>query len=63
LRKPPHPGVPSLVPSSPHGLPEADSPPPGDPDLAHIVAAWSRLPKAIKAGILAMVQAAGGSDA
>jgi hypothetical protein len=32
------------------------------PDLARVVAAWDRLPEAIKAGILALVQA-GGSDA
>jgi len=30
------------------------------PDLARVVAAWDRLPEAIKAGILALVQAAGG---
>ena len=29
-----------------------------DPDLAAVVAAWSELPEAIKAGILAMVKAA-----
>jgi hypothetical protein len=29
-----------------------------DPDLGAIVAAWSELPEAIKAGILAMVKAA-----
>jgi hypothetical protein len=32
-------------------------------DLARVVAAWDRLPEAIKAGILALVQAAGGRDA
>jgi hypothetical protein len=31
---------------------------PQDPDLAAVVDAWSRLPEAIKAGILAMVKAA-----
>jgi hypothetical protein len=29
-----------------------------DPDLAAVVAAWVRLPAAVKAGIVAMVQAA-----
>lgn len=32
-------------------------------DLAHIIAVWHRLSQAMRAGILAMVQAAGGSDA
>ena len=32
------------------------------PDLAHVVAAWDRLPKAIKVGVLALVQAAGGTN-
>ena len=32
-----------------------------DPDLAAIVAAWSELPEAIRAGIVAMVKAASGS--
>src|SRR5262249_45004745 len=31
---------------------------PADPDLAAVVAAWDRLPEAVKAGIVAMVQAA-----
>ena len=31
---------------------------PDDPDLAAVVSAWSDLPKAIKAGIVAMVKAA-----
>jgi hypothetical protein len=31
-----------------------------DPDLAAVVAAWTNLPPAIKAGILAMVGASGG---
>ena len=30
-----------------------------DPDLATVMAAWHKLPEAIKAGILAMVRAAG----
>jgi hypothetical protein len=33
-----------------------------DPDLAAVVAAWPELPEAIKAGILAMVKAAAGSE-
>ncbi len=44
--------VPVRVPS----LPEPQFP----PDLARVVATWDRLPEAIKAGILALVQAAGG---
>ena len=31
-----------------------------DPDLAAVVAAWTELPKAIRAGIVAMVKAASG---
>jgi hypothetical protein len=31
---------------------------PANPDLAAVVAAWDRLPAAVKAGIVAMVQAA-----
>jgi hypothetical protein len=31
---------------------------PADPELAAVVAAWDRLPAAVKAGIVAMVQAA-----
>jgi hypothetical protein len=31
------------------------------PDLARVVAAWHRLPDAIKVGVLALIQAAGGS--
>ena len=33
---------------------------PADPDLAAVVAAWDRLPEAVRAGIVAMVRAAGG---
>ena len=43
--------VPAVVSSSP----ELQFP----PDLARVVAAWDRLPEAIKAGILALVHAAG----
>jgi len=51
-----------LVPTSPGVL--ADDTPlvPADPDMARVVDAWPRLSKAIKAGILALVQAAGGPD-
>jgi hypothetical protein len=31
-----------------------------DPDLASVVNAWDRLPEAVRAGIVAMVKAAGG---
>jgi hypothetical protein len=33
--------------------------PPADPDLAAVVAAWPDLPAALRAGIVAMVKAAG----
>ncbi len=33
---------------------------PADPRLAAIVAAWDRLPEAVRAGIAAMVEAAAG---
>ena len=42
--------VPAVVPTPP----EIQFP----PDLAHEVAAWERLPDAIKAGVLALVEAA-----
>jgi hypothetical protein len=32
------------------------------PELARVVAAWDRLPDAIKVGIIALVQAAGGPN-
>ncbi len=63
LRQEPNDAVPVLVPSSSQADFAAISLPPADPDLAQILAAWPRLPEAIKAGILAMVQAAGGPDA
>jgi hypothetical protein len=31
---------------------------PDDPDLAIVIEAWTRLPEAIRAGIVAMVKAA-----
>jgi hypothetical protein len=51
--------VPALVPSPS----EAASGPVFSPDLARVVAAWPDLPDAIKAGVLAIVQAAGGCHA
>jgi hypothetical protein len=42
--------------------PGADSGPEFPPDLSLVVDAWDHLPAAIKAGILAMVQAAGGAS-
>ncbi len=33
-----------------------------DPSLAKIIAAWPKLPDAVKAGIVAFAQAASGSD-
>jgi hypothetical protein len=51
--------VPTVVPSPPGAVSCPEFP----PDLALVGAAWDRLPDAIKAGVLALVQAAGGSDA
>ena len=34
-----------------------------DPDLAAVVKAWPELPRAVRAGILAMVRASGGEPA
>ena len=33
-----------------------------DPDLAAVIDAWDRLPEALRAGIMAMVKAAAGTD-
>ena len=33
-----------------------------DPDLIQVVTAWSQLPKVVRAGIVALVKAAGESD-
>ncbi len=33
-----------------------------DPDLSAVVSAWAKLPRALKAGIVAMVRAADGSE-
>ena len=49
-----NPVVPTMVPTSP----AANSTLPDDPDLARLLVAWPCLPKAIRAGILAMVRAA-----
>jgi hypothetical protein len=57
LRQPPEAVVPSEVPTSPRG------PSMSDEHLAQIVAAWPRLPDAVKTGILAMVKATEPSDA
>ncbi len=52
--------------SSPYGKPPlgttapAQRAAPDDPELAALVDAWPALPEAIRAGILAMVKAAGG---
>ena len=40
--------------------PTATPPKPADPELAAVVAAWPDLPPALRAGIAAMVAAAGG---
>jgi len=51
--------VPAVVPSPPRTAPSSGFP----RDLARVVAAWDRLPDAIKAGVLALVQAAGVANA
>jgi hypothetical protein len=50
--------VPAEVPSSPAPFSTRDLP----PDLARVVNAWPRLPEAIKACVLAMIQAMGGAN-
>jgi len=63
LRQPEDRVVPTLVPtSSPDADAETAPTPPSDTGLAQVVAAWPHLPVAIRAGIVAMVNAAGGSD-
>jgi hypothetical protein len=59
LRETPNGEVPTVVPSPPGAISSPDLP----PDLARLVAVWNRLPDAIKAGVLALVQAAGVADA
>ena len=39
-----------------------DKLPPTDPDLAAVIEAWPRLPKAVRAGLVAMVRAATGQE-
>ena len=58
LGQTPNAEVPVVVPRSSEDAPHAQFP----PDLTLVVAAWDRLPEAIKAGILALIQAAGGSN-
>ena len=48
--------VPAEVPSRSEAVSSSHFP----PDLARVMATWDRLPEAIKAGILALIQAAGG---
>ncbi len=36
------------------------TPPPADPELSALVAAWPSLPTAVRAGVIAMVRAIGG---
>jgi hypothetical protein len=48
------PHQPSLAPSGIHDTCQTDH------DLAAVIDAWDRLPKAVRAGIVAMVRAAGG---
>ena len=43
--------------------PPYEPPVPTDPDLEAVVSAWSKLPSALKAGIVAMVKAADGAEA
>ena len=48
-------------PAPPVGHPLATDTCQTDPDLAAVIAAWDRLPEAVRAGIVAMVRAAGGA--
>lgn len=41
-------------------IPPTTPTPPDDPELATVVAAWPSLPPAIRAGVVAIVKAAGG---
>jgi hypothetical protein len=51
-----------MVPSLPEADVSAGSSLSNDPDLFRVLTAWSALPSAIKAGILAMVEAVEDSD-
>jgi hypothetical protein len=68
LEHPPKPSGNRVVPSptgAEYGAPDAPKPPrslPDDPDLVAIAAAWPTLPGPVKAGIVAMVRAAGGTS-
>ena len=55
--------VPTLVPSPSEIDSSTNTLPSADPDLTYIAAAWPDLPKAIQAGILAMVKSAIGHKA
>jgi hypothetical protein len=56
----PHPrAAESDVVNAPKPLSEPFDLPPADPELARLVKAWPMLPLALKAGIVAMVKAAG----
>lgn len=46
--------------SDPRTAPATHPPTPADPDLAAVIAAWPDLPPAVRAGVVAMVRAAGG---
>ena len=48
-------------PSAAHFPAHSTQTPPTDPDLTSLIAAWPTLPPALKAGITAMVKAAGAS--
>jgi len=49
-----------MVPTPPEGTPRGVSAAHLPPDLARVAATWDRLPENVKAGLLALVQAAGG---
>ena len=54
--------VPSVVPTRLHQFADIDPAAYTDPGLIQVVTAWSHLPKVVKAGIVALVKAAGESD-
>jgi hypothetical protein len=55
--------VPSVVPTAKSALSNAHSSDTTDPNFAQVAAAWDGLLEQIKAGLLAIIQAAGGSNA